>query len=34
MELWAATDHEVVVSFETLRSWFPDDANGDGEAAA
>lgn len=28
MELWRATDHEVVVSFETLRSWFPEDENG------
>lgn len=34
MELWRATDHEVVVSFETLRSWFPDDVNGDEESAA
>lgn len=29
MELWRATDHEIVVSFETLRSWFPDDENGE-----
>lgn len=34
MELWRATNHEVVVSFETLRTWFPDDQNGgEGEAA-
>lgn len=35
MELWQRTNQEVIVSFETLRSWFPDDdANGgDTEAA-
>lgn len=33
MELWDATNHEVVVTYETLRSWFPDETNGDGEAA-
>lgn len=33
MELWAATDHEVAISFETLRTWFPDPNGDEGEAA-
>lgn len=37
-ELWAATDKQVMVSFETLRSWFrvteePQHNGGEGEAA-
>jgi hypothetical protein len=34
--LWAATNGDVDVSHETLRSWFPDtaDDNGDEGAAA
>lgn len=32
-ELYATTDRKVLVSFETLRSWFPDANGGTGEAA-
>lgn len=32
-ELHEATEGQVAVSFETLRTWFPDGANGGTEAA-
>lgn len=28
-ELWVTTDGEVDLTHETLRRWYPDDANGD-----
>lgn len=32
-DLYADTDRQVSVSFETLRAWFPDENGDEGEAA-